>query len=87
MKKKVIHHSLKRSRKYLENKPQRQRLDNERSTDYMRKIRLYCENGKFNQKKLIVQITARCNWFLCVPITCHFLWLVVCFILFLFLAG
>lgn len=40
--------SLRESRKYLENKPQRQRLDNEWSTDYMRKIRLYCENGKFN---------------------------------------
>lgn len=40
--------SLRGSRKYLENKPQRQRLDNEWSTDYMRKIRLYCENGKFN---------------------------------------
>lgn len=45
---KVIHHSLRGSRKYLENKPERQRLDNEWSTDYMRKIRLYCENGKFN---------------------------------------
>ena len=47
-KKKVIHHSLRGSRQYLENKPQRDRIDNEWSTDYTRKIRLYCENGKCN---------------------------------------
>ena len=42
------------------------------------------ESGKFKQNKLIVQITARCNRLLRVPITCHFLRLVVCFILFFF---